>query len=170
MKILTILLLMISTQAQAVTSFELVTADVYTIEQCNQIANVSKRTIKAAISGVPIAVVINKLRAELDGVGKQFKDDTDLENITIADSPHHQGLTANQPQDKVRLMEFNDWAVPGCHSTSIYKTVDQIKTKYGQVRPQDRVRLARRVEQKLIECRQMAFVEDTKNLDDDFND
>ena len=53
---------------------------------------------------------------------------------------------------------------------AIYKTVDQIKTKYGQVRPQDRARLNNRVEQKLIECREMANLEDTKNLDNDYND
>ena len=60
MKIITILLLMISTQAQALTARDVLTAGVYTVEQCNQIANISKRTIKAAIIGVPIAEVINK--------------------------------------------------------------------------------------------------------------
>ena len=42
--------------------------------------------------------------------------------------------------------------------TAIYKTVNQIKTKYGQVREQDRVRLNNRVEQKLREFREMAGI------------
>ena len=64
MKIITILLLMISTQAQAQTlgvdADGDLTETLFTVEQYNQIANVSKRTIKAAISGVPIAEVIEK--------------------------------------------------------------------------------------------------------------
>ena len=81
MKII-ILLLMISTQAQALTARDVLTAGVYTVEQCNQIANISKRTIKAAISGVPIAEVIEKF-VYTDFT--QFRDDSNLENITIAD-------------------------------------------------------------------------------------
>ena len=66
MKIITILLLMISTQALAE---ERVIVDkaqarfsprMERLKQCDQIANISKRTIKAAIIGVPIAEVINK--------------------------------------------------------------------------------------------------------------
>ncbi len=48
---------------------------IWSVKQCNQIANVSKRTIKAAISGVPIAEVINKFTefvGEAAG-GIQFK-------------------------------------------------------------------------------------------------
>jgi hypothetical protein len=52
--------------------------------------------------------------------------------------------------------------------TAIYKSVDQIKTKYGQVRPQDRARLNNRVEQKLIKCREMANLEDAE--DNDYNE
>jgi hypothetical protein len=43
---------------------------------------------------------------------------------------------------------------------AIYKTVSQIKTKHGQVREQDRVRLNNRVEQKLIECRENGILGD----------
>ncbi len=59
MKIITILLLMISTQAQAL-GIDTTAPGAFSVKQCNQIANISKRTIKAAISGVPIAEVINK--------------------------------------------------------------------------------------------------------------
>ena len=80
MKIITILLLMISTQAQALTARDVLTAGVYTVEQCNQIANISKRTIKAAISGVPIAEVINKFTVATGPInGCQFKDDVQNE-------------------------------------------------------------------------------------------
>jgi hypothetical protein len=43
--------------------------------------------------------------------------------------------------------------------TAIYNTVNQIKTKYGQAREQDRVRLNNRVEQNLIECLKLIDVE-----------
>ena len=51
MKIITILLLMISTQAQAMANTAEGGLNSFTVEQCNQIANISKRTIKAAIIG-----------------------------------------------------------------------------------------------------------------------
>jgi hypothetical protein len=62
MKIITILLLMISTQALAEQGGGVVVIPpgTYTVKQCNQIANISKRTIKAAIIGVPIDEVIDK--------------------------------------------------------------------------------------------------------------
>ena len=54
------------------------------------------------------------------------------------------------------------------HICSICLTTDnQIKTKYGQVREQDRVRLNNRVEQQLIECGQMA--RDIINVGDHVN-
>ena len=182
---------MISTQAQAVTSFELVTADVYTIEQCNQIANISKRTIKAAISGVPIAEVIEKFGGIDTGDPSSLilpAVQNIVENTVDSKMDSYnpgKGASIQEPRStnyvpdgrndgKVTVIQ-KDISAPADMKgtkiiTAIYKTVDQIKTKYGQVRPQDRVRLNNRVEQKLIECRQMAFVEDTKNLDDDFND
>ena len=62
------------------------------------------------------------------------------------------------PQSKLTDGQMDGWILeyPGKSIRAIYKTVDQIKTKYGQVRPQDRVRLNNRVEQKLLECREMA--------------
>ena len=170
MKIITILLLMISTQAQAL-GIDTTAPGAFSVKQCNQIANISKRTIKAAIIGVPIAEVINKFTVELDGVPGQFKDDSDLENITIADSPHHSlasGITTHGDSggavrgwvdDPGVVIGTNTGLTQGGNNpnpvpkiTAIYKTVDQIKTKYGQVRPQDRVRLNNRVEQNLMEC------------------
>jgi len=146
MKIITILLLMISTQIFAekrgildnATSGQ--STSYFTVEQCNQIANISKRTIKAAISGVPIAEVINKF---VYSDFTQFRDDSNLENITIADSAHHSIAEADAITDDYYM---------GGRITAIYKTVDQIKMKHGQVRPQDRVRLNNRVEQLLLEC------------------
>ena len=149
---------MISTQAQAQT---LVLPDSqaanFTVKQCNQIANISKRTIKAAISGVPIAEVVDKF-TQGDWTHKrgwaaagQF--------LWTEDLPYD--IASSRTQDGVKL---NNWrangdGVNGFHVwvDAIYKTVNQIKTKYGQVREQDRVLLNNRVELKLIECRKMAI-------------
>lgn len=128
------------------------------IKQCNQIANVSKRTIKAAISGVPIAEVINKFTVP-NAISSPFGpriDPTESQEVTRT-SPN---LAPSAIMDPIDL--------PGWHYvnvsliSAIYKTVDQIKTKYGQVRPQDRVRLNNRVEQQLIKCREMAIAVDDK--------
>ena len=177
MKIITILLLMISTQAlaeervmvdkaQALTARDILDngyTRVTTVEQCNQIANISKRTIKAAISGVPIAEVIEKF---VYSDFTQFRDDSNLENITIADSAHHwDGQAAGAELSGVRLMEYHT-TTPGHKIRAIYKTVDQIKTKYGQVRPQDIARLNNRAEQKLIECRKTAGTAEGMYIDD----
>ena len=77
-----------------------------------------------------------------------------MENITIADPAGH-SLESSGNYGAVRLIE-GPTGLPA-QIRAIYKTVNQVKTKYGQVRPQDRVRLNNRVEQKLIECREMAF-------------
>ena len=76
---------MISTQAKAQTlgvdaDGDLTETLTFSVKQCNQIANVSKRTIKAAISGVPIAEVINKFTVATGPInGCQFKDDVQNE-------------------------------------------------------------------------------------------
>jgi hypothetical protein len=169
MKIITILLLMISTQALAEERVMVDKAQALlktfaegdpfrTVEQCNQIANISKRTIKAAIIGVPIAEVIEKFTHNLEfdisqvitNMPPSRLEDSNLENITIADSAHHSIAEADAITDDYYM---------GGRITAIYKTVDQIKTKYGQVRPQDRARLNNRVEQKLMECLKLIDVE-----------
>jgi len=80
-----------------------------------------------------------------------------LEIITIADSAHHSIAEADAITDDYYM---------GGRITAIYKTVDQIKTKYGQVRSQDIARLNNRVEQKLIECREMAGTAEGMYIDD----
>jgi len=209
MKIITILLLIISTQVLAekrgildnATSGQ--STSYFTVEQCNQIANISKRTIKAAISGVPIAEVIEKF-GNVKGWSKdKYNPDGAnwrvYENKLASQDTH---TMAPPPNTGSRLSDDNTAGVPVGGSgtlnnwrangdgvqassegtialsngspartiTAIYKTVKQVKTKYGQVRPQDRARLNKRVEQKLMECREMANLEDTKNLDNDYND
>ena len=179
MKII-ILLLMISTQAQAMANTAEGGLNSFTVEQCNQIANISKRTIKAAIIGVPIAEVINKFTDEkefdiaqlggdaghtailagADATEIQFTDgavDSSQgdSSVAIADSAGH-SLESSGNYGAVRLIE-GPTGLPS-QIRAIYKTVGQIKTKYGQVRPQDRERLNNRVEQLLLECRKTAFV------------
>ena len=155
MKIITILLLMISTQAQAISMANTAEGGItsFTVEQCNQIANVSKRTIKAATSGVPIAEVINKFT-------QGARPHQTGEALLL---PAVQAVGVPVPHDlsKQQADEYKDSSAGAAIElankiTAIYKTVNQIKTKYGQVRPQDRVRLNNRVEQKLLECREMA--------------
>jgi hypothetical protein len=180
MKIITILLLMISTQAQAQTlgvdADGDLTETLFTVEQCNQIANVSKRTIKAAISGVPIAEVIEKFI-----MTSRFDTNTGQEReLDIQQADEYADTSAGRAIDNVLNANTDTeekigdadaeppWSIQGGNAitddyymggriTAIYKTVDQIKTKYGQVRPQDRVRLNNRVEQKLLECRKTAY-------------
>ena len=199
MKIITILLLMISTQAQALTAMDVLTAGVYTVEQCNQIANISKRTIKAAIIGVPIAEVIDKFADRPDRLAiledvqakSGLLDGQTTHGITgdtsnLVPSPRSQQLNqlgddaqisriqasseGTQQMNRLRPSSTQNLTVKAGPQTvsdvivtsladnapskirAIYKTVGQIKTKYGQVRPQDRVRLNNRIEQLLLEC------------------
>ena len=202
MKIITILLLMISTQAQAQT---LVLPDSqaanFTVKQCNQIANISKRTIKAAISGVPIAEVIEKFggidtggeslllpavqsiventvdskmdsynpgkgasigsrgTVEIDraiGDGANWSGDDcggNSQTSSVRCNPNVESLKdVRTTTDLTHTLQDNSYFI-----RAIYKTVDQIKTKYGQVREQDRVRLNNRVEQKLVACQNGAL-------------
>ena len=134
------------------------------IKQCNQIANISKRTIKAAISGVPIAEVINKWAPNDKDPGQ-----LDLKNITNPDDiPYSQGDAIWTETQTFSNMLFSDMLKNDSISArvrAIYKTVDQIKTKYGQVRPQDRVRLNNRVEQKLRECVKLIDVDADVDVD-----
>ena len=171
---------MISTQAQAVSISNTAEGGLesFTVEQCNQIANISKRTIKAAISGVHITEVINKFTVH----AAQFVLTEDGKPIVVPSSQtfingpgpgefigsigeplndfDYNDLQALEPPS---VLESNGTDVKVVADiTAIYKTVNQIKTKYGQVRPQDRVRLNNRVEQKLLECREMAFKRQTK--------
>ena len=188
MKIITILLLMISTQVLAekrgildnATSGQ--STSYFTVEQCNQIANISKRTIKAAISGVPIAEVIEKFGG-IDTGGESLilpAVQNIVENTVDSKMDSYnpgKGASIQEPRStsyvpdgrndgKVTVIQ-KDISAPADMKgtkiiTAIYKTVDQIKTKYGQVRPQDIARLNNRAEQKLLECRQMAFKRQTK--------
>ena len=155
MKIITILLLMITHQILAENITVSIDDGEYkealgigttapggrTVEHCNQIANISKRTIKAAISGVPKAEVINK--------------------FTDGDWTHNKGVKVIRGDGNVGIGSlmadgtdgyYNDpWLVTN-KITAIYKAVNQIKMKHSQVREQDRVRLNNRVEQQLIRC------------------
>jgi len=169
---------MISTQAQALTARDVLTAGVYTVEQCNQIANISKRTIKAAIIGVPIAEVIEKFGNVTDwskdsynpGKGASYNPGKGASYNPGKGASYNPGKGAsiqqlNQkldaPQSKLTDGQMDGWILeyPGKSIRAIYKAVDQIKTKYGQVRPQDIARLNNRAEQKLIECRKTALSE-----------
>ena len=170
MKIITILLLMISTQALAE---ERVIVDkaqarfsprMERLKQCDQIANISKRTIKAAIIGVPIAEVIEKF-TDTTGTAVAFQANADAIIDTLGDGEGSagQGITGGSNSSKHNSLIIME-SYPSLSSqaagkeivSAIYKAVDQIKTKYGQVRPQDIARLNNRAEQKLLECRQMA--------------
>ena len=156
---------MISTQAQAATlgvdADGDLTETLFTVKQCNQIANVSKRTIKAAIIGVPIAEVINKFGMLSPGGNTNF----------VPDSRNDGKITVNPGSGSIREplndFDYNDLQALEPPSvlesngtdvkvvadiTAIYKAVNQIIKKHGVVRPQDRVRLNNRVEQQLIEC------------------
>jgi len=163
MKIITILLLMISTQAQAMANTAEGGLKSFTVEQCNQIANISKRTIKAAIIGVPIAEVINKFtqgdwtHQTGEAAAGQFVWTEDLP-YDIASSGTQDGVKLNNWRANGDGIQAIRAAGPITYITAIYKTVDQIKTKYGQVRSQDIARLNNRVEQKLRECREMAGI------------
>ena len=57
---------------------------------------------------------------------------------------------------KITITATLRWKTPPTKSRQFIK--QSIKTKYGQVREQDRVRLNNRVEQKLRECREMAGI------------
>ena len=125
MKILIILILMISTQAQAL-GIDTTAPGAFSVKQCNQIANISKRTIKAAIIGVPIAEVINKFTVATGPInGCQFKDDV-------------QNEATKSMNAKDRASGYKDYDY--CHAqmedatnkiTAIYKTVNQIKIWSG---------------------------------------
>ena len=127
---------MISTQAQALQrdweGDQLVLPDSqaanFTVEQCNQIANISKRTIKAAIIGVPIAEVINKFTVATGPInGCQFKDDV-------------QNEATKSMNAKDRASGYKDYDY--CHAqmedatnkiTAIYNTVNQIKSNQNKI-------------------------------------
>jgi len=157
MKIITILLLMISTQAQAMANTAEGGLKSFTVEQCNQIANISKRTIKAAIIGVPIAEVINKFtqgdwtHQTGEAAAGQF--------VWTEDLPYD--IASSGTQDGVKL---NNWRVNGDGTNgfhvwvdAIYKTVDKIKIG-GDVNQQDALlMLNNRVEQQIIECGENAL-------------
>ena len=157
---------MISTQAQAQAlqrdweGDQLVLPDSqaanFTVEQCNQIANISKRTIKAAIIGVPIDEVINIFTKEWThtrgwAVAGQF--------VWTEDLPYD--IASSGTQDGVKL---NNWRVNGDGTNgfhvwvdAIYKTVDKIKIG-GDVNQQDALlMLNNRVEQQIIECGENAL-------------
>ena len=173
MKIITILILMISTQVLAEESVivgkqrDYVDTGTYTVKQCNQIANVSKRTIKAAISGVPIAEVINKFTVDV-GTKVNSIVNPHLEVTGISSGRPDTGVSDKNVIDPLGDGNWNNWSnnwpIGVDKIRAIYKTVDQIKTKHGQVRPQDRVLLNNRVELKLIKCRKMAFGDNPDDL------
>jgi len=147
---------MISTQAQAL-GIDTTAPGAFSVKQCNQIANISKRTIKAAIIGVPIAEVINKFtqgdwtHQTGEAAAGQFVWTEDLP-YDIASSGTQDGVKLNNWRANGDGIQAIRAAGPITYITAIYKTVGQIKTKYGQVRPQDRVRLNNRIEQLLLEC------------------
>ena len=166
----------------------------FTVEQCNQIANISKRTIKAAISGVPIAEVIEKFGG-IDTGGESLilpavqnivenTVDSKMDSYNPGKGASYnpgKGASIQEPRStsyvpdgrndgKVTVIQ-KDISAPADMKgtkiiTAIYKTVDQIKTKYGQVRPQDIARLNNRAEQKLIESRKTAGTAEGMYIDD----
>ena len=147
MKLLPILLLMISTQVLA----EEKPTGTNKIKQCNYIANIAKDTIKAAISGQAISVCGGDFPPfVVDQTGQHTKGisgDCQAGWPALGAGGGSSGLSTGADfQNKLHQ-----------HVRSYYRAVDQIKTKYGQVRPQDRVRLNNRVEQKLLECRKTAY-------------
>ena len=172
---------MISTQAQAL-GIDTTAPGAFSVKQCNQIANISKRTIKAAIIGVPIAEVIEKfggidtggeslLLPAVQNIVKNTVDSKmDSYNAGKGASVDSLNTPGSFQKPQITDDQIDGWILeyPGKSIRAIYKTVDQIKTKYGQVRPQDRVRLNNRVEQKLIKCREMTNLEDAE--DNDYNE
>jgi len=115
MKIITILLLMISTQAQAWPD-EVDLGSTYpekALKLCKISMSFAGTTIKLAMDGVPVAKALNKLRKS------------------------NQDISIRWDEEDTR---------------AIYKTVDQIKTKYGQVRPEDKVALDQAVQDQYWAC------------------
>ena len=150
MKIITILLLMISTQAQPISMANTAEGGLtsFTVEQCNQIANISKRTIKAAISGVPIAEVIEKfggidtggesliLPAVQNIVENTVDSKMDSYNAGKGASVDSLNTPGSFQKPQITDDQIDGWILeyPGKSIRAIYKTVDQIKTKQNKTK------------------------------------